>query len=52
MVSLVSPAMVGVPTALVPGLTFLMVGQIVMDRSRGDAMVAVLGIMTSRILWS
>lgn len=43
---------IGMTTALVPGPTFLMVSQIAMNRSRGHAMLAVLGIVTSGVLWA
>lgn len=43
---------IGVPTALVPGPSFLVVSQIAMNRSRGQAMLAVAGIITSGIVWA
>ncbi|MBU6299503.1 MAG: LysE family transporter, partial [Alphaproteobacteria bacterium] len=49
---LLSLFVVGMTTALMPGPTFLMVGQIAMNRSRGQAMLAVLGIVTSGVLWA
>jgi threonine efflux protein len=49
---LVSLFAIGVPTALVPGPTFMVVSQIAMNRSRGQAMLAVLGIMTSGAAWA
>ncbi|MDE2164192.1 MAG: LysE family transporter [Alphaproteobacteria bacterium] len=49
---LLSLFVVGMTTALMPGPTFLMVSQIAMSRSRGQAMLAVLGIVTSGLLWA
>ncbi len=49
---LLSLFVVGTMTALVPGPTFLMVSQIAMSRSRGQALLAVLGIVTSGALWA
>jgi threonine efflux protein len=49
---LISLVAVGIPMALVPGPTFLLVGQIAMNRSRRLAMLAVFGIVTSGILWA
>lgn len=43
---------IAMTTALIPGPTFLMVSQIAMIRSRGQAMLAVLGIVTSGVLWA
>jgi threonine efflux protein len=38
--------------AMTPGPSFLLVSQIAMSRSRGQAMLAVMGIVTSGVLWS
>lgn len=49
---LVSLFAIGLPTALVPGPSFLVVSQTAMNRSRAQALLAVAGIITSGIVWA
>jgi threonine/homoserine/homoserine lactone efflux protein len=49
---LFSLAAIGAMAALTPGPSFLLVSQIAMGRSRGQALMAVLGVVTSGVTWA